>query len=122
LYHPHFARSPHPSNVIYASAKRLHLPNRHSNGIAGAGTFRFYSPKLQLTAPDSDRPSLWFLPEWFRPEYRLSTLSFHGDAARWEGADGGTMLSSVSRGQEFVLNCDHYPEAVQWLHGLLSSV
>ena len=120
LYHPHFARSPHPSNVIYASRKCLHLPNCASNGIAGAGTFQFYSPKLRLTAPKSDRPGRWLLPAWFSPEHRPSTLSFHGDAARWERGNGGVLLSSVSRGQEFVLNCDHYPEAIPWLHGLFS--
>jgi hypothetical protein len=31
----------------------------------------------------------------------------------------GAMLNAVSRGQEFVLNCDDYPEAVKWLHELL---
>ncbi|HWA95072.1 MAG TPA: hypothetical protein VG844_10775 [Terracidiphilus sp.] len=120
LYHPHFSRHPHRSNVIYASSKRLQLPHRASNGIAGAGTFQFYSPKLRLSAPDSNRPSQWLLPEWFSPIKRKSTLSFHSDAARWEKAIGGVTLSSVSRGQEFVLNCDHYPEAIPWLRGLLS--
>ena len=122
VYHPHFARSPHPSNVIYVSGKHLRLPNRALNGTAGAGTFQFYSDKLRLTAPDSDRPGRWLLPEWFSPEHRPSTLSFHGDAARWERADGGIILFSVSRGQEFVLNCDDYPEAIPWLRGLLSPV
>ena len=121
-YHPHFARSSHPSNVIYTSGKRMCLPNGGSNGIAGAGTFQFYSPKLRLTAPDSDRPGRWLLPEWFCPEQRLSALSFHGDTARWEKAEDGVLLSSVSRGQEFVLNCDNYPEAILWIDGLLSSV
>jgi hypothetical protein len=122
LYHPHFSRRPHPSNVIYASAKRLHLPNHDSIGIAGAGTFGFYSPKRQLTAPESDRPGLWLLPGWFNPNDRPSTLSFHSDAARWHKANGGVMLSSVCRGQEFVLNCDHYPEAIPWLLSLFRSV
>jgi hypothetical protein len=120
LYHPHFARSPHPSNVIYASSQRLHLPHHTSSGIAGAGTFQFYSPQLRLTAPDSERPGRWLLPEWFSPEHRPSTLSFHRSAARWERANGGVNLSSVSRGQEFVLNCDHYPEAIPWLHRLFT--
>lgn len=122
LYHPHFARSPHPSNVIYVSGERLRLPHRGLNGVAGAGVFQFYSPKLRLTAPDSERPGRWLLPQWFSPEGRASTLSFHGDSARWEKADGDLMLSSVSRGQEFVLNCDDYPEAIEWLDGLLTSV
>jgi len=120
LYHPHFARSPHPSNVIYASSKCLHLPNGASDDIAGAGTFQFYSPELRLTAPESDRPGRWFLPEWFSPEHRPSTLSYHGDVARWEKLNGGVTVSSVSRGQEFVLDCDHYPEAIPWLYSLFS--
>lgn len=122
LYHPHFARQSHPSNVIYDSAKCLHLPGIASNGIAGAGTFQFYSPKLQLTDPESDRPGRWRLPAWFNPEHRASNLSFHGDGSRWETGKGGVFLSSVSRGQEFVLNCDDYPEAIPWLRGLLSPV
>jgi hypothetical protein len=31
------------------------------------------------------------------------------------------MLDSVARGQEFVLDCDDYPEAVGWVHGLLAT-
>lgn len=120
LYHPHFARQPHPSNVIYDSEKCLHLPGCASNQIAGAGTFQLYSPKLQLTDPESLRPGRWLLPEWFNPEHRASTLSFHGDASRWETGKGGVFLSSVSRGQEFVLNCDDYPEAISWLYRLFT--
>ena len=120
LYHPHFARQPHPSNVIYASAQRLHLPHHALSGIAGANTFQFYSPKHQLTDPESDRPGRWRLPEWFNPEHRASTLSFHSDVSRWEMGKRGVVLSSVSRGQEFVLNCDDYPEAIPWLESLLS--
>jgi hypothetical protein len=120
LYHPHFARTPHPTNVLYVSSSHLSLPNRASNGIAGAGTFQFYSPKLRLTAPESHRPGLWLLPEWFSPQHRPSALSFHASAARWEEAEKGVTLSSVSRGQEFVLDCEHYPEAIQWLHGLFA--
>jgi hypothetical protein len=120
LYHPHFARTPHPSNVIYVAGERLSLPHRVANGIAGAGVFQCYSPRFRLTAPESDRPGRWLLPTWFSPERRASTLSFHSDSARWKKADGGVMLSSVSRGQEFVLNCDHYPEAIRWLNNLLT--
>lgn len=120
LYHPHFARSPHPSNVIYTSSKSLCLPNCTSSGISGAGTFQFYSPELQLTDPESPRPGRWLLPEWFNPEQRASNLSFHSDASRWEKSKGGVLLSSVSRGQEFVLNCNDYPEAIPWLQSKVS--
>ena len=120
LYHPHFAREPHPSNVIYMATERLTLTSPKGNRIAGAGTFRRFVPMLCLTAPHSKRPGRWLLPEWFHPDGRGSVLSYHGDPARWEKADSGVFLSSVSRGQEFVLDCDHYPEAVEALRKLLS--
>jgi hypothetical protein len=120
LYHPHFARQPHPSNVIYTSTERLRLPSGECTGIAGAGSFSQFSPNLCLTAPPADRLGRWLLPEWFHPDGRRSVLTYHRDPARWERADGGVLLSSVSRGQEFVLDCDHYPEAVDWLKKLLS--
>jgi len=121
LYHPHFAREPHKSNVIYISTERLTLTQRECKGIAGAGVFPFFSPLLRLTAPKSDRPGLWLLPQWFYPKPRKSALSFHGDISRWKKSSSGTMLSSVSRGQEFVLDCDDYPEAVGWLGDLFNS-
>jgi hypothetical protein len=33
--------------------------------------------------------------------------------------NGGVMLKAASRGQEFVLDCDDYPEAIHWLAELL---
>jgi hypothetical protein len=32
----------------------------------------------------------------------------------------GVMLNAASRGQEFVLDCDPYPEAINWLAELLT--
>ncbi len=119
LYHPHFARQPSLSNVIYTSTERMILPSGKSTGFAGAGTFSQFSPTLCLTALHSDRPGRWLLPEWFHPDGRDSVLTYHGNRVRWETSDGGAFLSSASRGQEFVLDCDDYPEAVGWLHELL---
>ena len=120
LYHPHFARQPSPSNVIYTSTERLTLPSGKPTGFAGAGTFSQFSPTLCLTAPGSDRPGRWLLPKWFHPDGRGSVLTYHSNRVRWEVSDRGAVLSSASRGQEFVLDCDHYPEAVDWLKELLS--
>lgn len=119
LYHPHFAREPHQSNVIYLSSERLTLASVHRKAIAGAGVFPFFSPALRLTAPTSARPGRWLLPVWFHPEGRRSVLSYHGDLTRWNKSNSGANLSSVSRGQEFVLDCDDYPEAADWLQELL---
>jgi hypothetical protein len=39
--------------------------------------------------------------------------------SRWK-LDGDTvLLRSMGRGQEFVLDCQNYPDAIQWLSQLL---
>jgi hypothetical protein len=114
-YHPHFARQPHPTNVVYVSAKHLTLGSKNCTELAGAGTFPHFSPVLQLTAPNSQHPGHWLLPGWFHPNGRSSRLSYHADLARWRKTDRGVFLTSVSRGQEFVLDCSDYPEAIHWI-------
>ncbi len=74
---------------------------------------------LQLTEPGCSRTSLWLLPKWFRPTRRDSCLTYHGDPSRWRKLKTGVMLKAAGRGQEFVLDCDDYPEAVSWLSELL---
>lgn len=117
-YHPHFDRESDPRNVIYDSSERLALPDFSSGYFAGAGVFETISPRLILTGIDSKRPGRWLLPEWFHPETRPSALSYHRDQARWERGENGVILSSVSRGQEFVLDCHAYPEALEWVRSL----
>jgi hypothetical protein len=90
-----------------------------SSAIPGAGLFAAFNPKLQLTEPQCVRPGRWLLPEWFHPDGRASALTYHGGAARWQKSKAGVILDSAYRGQEFVLNCDHYPEAINWLRELL---
>jgi hypothetical protein len=120
LYHPHFRRAPHPRNVLYVSAERLALPGLDSCPIPGAGLFPGFTPELQLTEPECSRPSLWLLPKWFHPKRRASALTYHRDPASWQVSKAGVILASASRGQEFVLNCDDYPESVTWLLELLA--
>jgi hypothetical protein len=119
LCHPHFRREAHPTNVVYVGAERLTLPESTSSAISGVGLLPGFAPELQLTEPECSRPSLWLLPEWFHPEGRASVLTYHGNLANWQRSEAGVMLSSVSRGQEFVLDCDDYPESVVWLRKLL---
>ena len=54
------------------------------------------------------------------PGTRKSALTYHANPKRWEMNEGYTRLKSVGRGQEFVLDCDKYPEAVKWLADVLS--
>jgi hypothetical protein len=118
-YHPHFRRKPHPRNMVYVGADHLTAPELHSGRVPGAGLFTRFTPKLQLTEPSCSRPGLWLLPEWFYPRSRRSALSYHGDLGRWSTHGDGVLLSSVSRGQEFVIDCGDYPDAFGWVAGLL---
>jgi len=117
LRHPHFRREADPINVLYIGADHLDLPGL-TPSIPGAGLFNHFRPELQLTDPESRLPSHWLLPQWFHPEGRRSALTYHSDASRWHRSANGVALRSAARGQEFVLNCDDYPESIEWLGGL----
>ena len=66
------------------------------------------------------RISVWALPPWFHPDGRHSALTYHGRPGRWTRTEAHTLLQTVAQGQEFVLDCDHYPEAVPWAAGLIA--
>ena len=100
--HPHLqGRSPSP-NVIY-------IADRPEAG----GIFDEFHIGRQLTAEGHGR-SYWRLPGWFFPCGGHS-LSYHRHARRWKKLGGDTLLHTVGRGQEFVLDCDHFPEALEWI-------
>jgi hypothetical protein len=120
LYHPQFRHGLHPTNVVYVGAERLTLPGMKPCVIPGAGLFPAFTLKLQLTEPACSRPSVWLLPAWFHPTGRASALTYHSHLSRWQESKAGVTLKSAGRGQEFVLDCDDYPEAVSWLRELLA--
>lgn len=116
--HPHCeARKYSRLDSLYISASHLHLPSTEIH-MPGAGMFRRFAPELCLTAPHQSR-SIWQLPAWFYPREPSSSLSYHSNLRRWKLNDDTVLLRSVGRGQEFVLDCQAYPEAVPWLCQLL---
>lgn len=117
--HPHFHRGDDPKNTIYIARERLDLGPGVSINLPGAGVFSQYNPELQLTAEDGENVSEWKLPSWFLPQPGRTPLTYHAKPERWESRDGHTRLNAAARGQEFVLDCSEYPEAVGWLIGLL---
>ncbi len=117
LYHPHCLAEFSGSNVIYRAGSQLMLDG--SPVAPGAGVFKRYRPELCLTQDGSSR-SHWQLPLWMHPQGRESTLSYHNDLKRWQREDQYTLLKSVARGQEFVLDLEHYPEGISWLRQLIS--
>ncbi len=120
LDHPHVAKPDgfDANNTIYISDKNLNLGGADLP-IPGAGTFARYTPALRLTAPDSAR-SVWALPAWFHPTAKPA-LSYHGDLGRWSSDGQRTVLQSVARGQEFVLDTQHYSEALSWIASLFEA-
>jgi hypothetical protein len=116
VYHPHLQRTPEKNDTIYIAKECLDLPGLET---AGAGVFTHFQPKLQLTAPGA-AVSVWRLPSWLHPEGRESTLTYHGNSALWTKEEAYTQLRTVGRGQEFVLNAAHYPEAIGWVKDLLT--
>jgi hypothetical protein len=118
-YHPHFGRCPDCLNTVYIAKAKMDLPGMTS--VPGAGLFRQFRPQICLTVSDSKR-SQWFLPSWFYPPNPKFALSYHSAMWRWQRERNGVYLKSASRGQEFVLDCSHYPHALEWLKGLLDHV
>jgi hypothetical protein len=121
-YHPHFHQGSDRNNTVYVSRNNLNLPGGDRKELAGAGVFPHFSEELQLTAPSAKTPSLWELPTLFYPSNSRPPLTYHGDLTRWQRTNRGTLLNTVARGQEFVLDCGEYPEAIEWLNGLLKAL
>lgn len=119
-YHPHLHRSSERNNTLYVAKERLCFPSLTVNNKIGAGAFPQFKPELQLTAPNATRASEWVLPKWMYPRDDRKPLSYHGDLSRWQMTSIATRLNAVSRGQEFVLDCEDYPEALNWLNNLLA--
>jgi hypothetical protein len=113
--HPHCFGSFSGHNTLYVGRRQLSF--RHS--IAGAGYFDRLTVDRTLTAAGCSR-SLWQVPQWMHPAGRKSTLSYHQDISRWHRLEDKLQLQSVARGQEFVLDTNHYPEARDWVSGLFS--
>ena len=119
-YHPHFNKKDDPNNVIYIARHHLQLGERTEN-LPGAGVFPFFSFNRRLTLPRSKKVSVWELPGWFHPDEGRKPLTYHSDMKRWQKHDDRTTLNSVARGQEFILDCDEYPEAIQWAYDLIKN-
>ncbi len=118
--HPHCLENGWGSNnTVYLSAPKLSVPGI-ADSYPGGGVFPMFNAHLQLTAPTGTR-TVWRLPGWMHPEGRESALSYHGNPKLWRRDDHHTILRSMAKGQEFVLNTEHYPEAIEWVAGLFEN-
>lgn len=117
LDHPHCIGKKYGNrDSIYISSESIKLLNIDK---PGAGTFKRFDLALRLTSPSPSKTSVWQLPSWFHPKGENSSLSYHKNLTRWTLANDHVLLKSVSRGQEFVLDCEVYPESIDWLRNIL---
>jgi hypothetical protein len=112
--HPHLAFPPDPKNTLYIASDRLVLPGLTRKDLAGAGVWDEADDARCLTSSSAARPGMWTLPRWFMPSAR-PPLSYHANSGRWSVKGEHVSLKAVDRGQEFVLDVDHYPEALPWI-------
>jgi hypothetical protein len=118
-YHPHFHRTSEKNNTLYIAQQYLSLPGNAIAIQSGAGVFQRYTRALQLTAPSATRTTEWELPTWIFPKNGRLPLSYHKNMTRWQTLGQTSRLKVVSRGQEFVLDCSYYPEAIEWLYQVI---
>ena len=119
--HPHCGDLQRKNDTLYVASKHLSIgesAGRQPSAIRGGGAFRTLDPALTLTAPEEKRRSHWDLPGWFYPSDERPPLGYHSDLSRWTRRGDRVGLTSAARGQEFVLDVDHYPEAMEWIRGL----
>jgi hypothetical protein len=117
-YHPHCHGSFGANNTIYTARPRLAL-GEEALALPGAGAVAAFHPARRLTAPGAMRRSEWRLPPWCFPRGGVTPLSYH-QHVRWSRAGDSVTLTSVPRGQEFVLDTAAYPEALAWARELLA--
>lgn len=123
-HHPHLAYSRYDErNTVYAAAPKLDLgSDDDGREIAGWGVFPKFGQGLVLTDPNGSGVSNWRLPRWFYPDGNKPPLTYHPDRSRWRRDADHAYLRSVGRGQEFVLELAHYPDAIEWLSDLVRSL
>jgi hypothetical protein len=117
--HPHvIGQPPSGPDMLYIATEHLALPGLQIE-LPGGGVFEHFDPALCLTATGPKR-SVWRLPGWFHPGAGRTPLTYHGNLRRWTPDGDYVLLQTVGRGQEFVLDCEAYPEAIGWLADLFN--
>lgn len=120
-YHPHRQYKPDRNNTLYLAAKNLSVGGDSLSEVPGGGIFDQFHQDLLLTDPSQSKRSVWRLPSWFYPSEGKTPLTFHGDPSCWEAVGDYARLKTVGRGQEFVLDCNQYPDAERWARSIIQT-
>ena len=119
--HPHLSGTRNLNNTVYLASEWLSPHFSDDQSRAGGSDFPDFSESSVLTSPSAKGRSTWQLPGWFMPEKGRPALTYHSSSDRWKKNEPGVMLQSAAIGQEFVLDCDFYPEAFSWVKGLFAT-
>lgn len=116
--HPHLYGTRDKNNCIYIANKNLILDGIETS-LPGGMHFPKFSQDLCLTAKNQPSRTLWKVPSWLKaPGEGSGQLSYHMDPARWTtDVYGDTLLQTVAKGQEFVINL---PDAIDFKEWFLS--
>lgn len=113
--HPHTKRGPEPLNHVFVGTEKLTgVP--HLTGFPGYGLLPSISERLTLTKSGNANRSVWTVPAWVGET--STSLSYHGDASRWQRTPSGFDLKVVGRGQEFVLSGADHIKSSEYLRNL----
>jgi hypothetical protein len=119
--HPHVANADtytNQNNTVYVAPEHSAI---NPDAPFGGGRFKHFSDALRLTSKGETRRSMWTLPGWFYPDNRPA-LSYHrpgGKKERWRKFENSALLNTVGRGQEFVIDGEHYPELEKWVSSII---
>jgi hypothetical protein len=121
-YHPHLVGSAdeyhnrsEPVDAVFIAKRWLELPGLRMRR-PGGGVFEKYHPDLCLTKPGETRGH-WQLPLWMYPSPGRKPLTYNGDRRKWSKDRTHCYLHTADIGQEFILDCAGYPDAMvnRWL-------
>ncbi|GMO48147.1 MAG: hypothetical protein Pg6C_10530 [Treponemataceae bacterium] len=111
--HPHahyFVTNPGDKNCIYVAAKTL-APESKLNG---AGLLKNKSAQYPVILTEAGQTR----SNWLLPKEVFADVRFCSPAASFDG-DG--RFSWKTFGQEFIIDCDKYPNVKDWAIGLIES-
>lgn len=117
--HPHLYGTRDKNNCIYVANEKLILNNTETN-LPGGMHFAKFSPDLCLTAPNQPSRTLWKVPAWLKSPENGAKLSYHNDPERWTtDIYGNTLLQTVAKGQEFVIDVSENMEFNDWIKSII---
>ncbi|MEI6746761.1 MAG: hypothetical protein WCL34_12435 [Methylococcaceae bacterium] len=113
-YHPHLLGDYNENNTMYIGSQKL--PSKINKDKCGYGVFNNVSEIQTLTDIRQNNRTVWKLPICFYPSEGKPALTYHPDKKRWKVEnDEWAILNSVAKGQEFILDAEHYPGINEWL-------